>query len=137
MNSPKPTAPPPVVKIEAPPDAQANEYGQKVWLDENWGVWVQNPDRSLLRLNGLTGVWEPYEEEENPDPPREYAKNELPEWIKPNPDGDDAATGVIGGILRDISALFNMIFFLKVFVGICVLVMVVFFGDGLQWSFTT
>ena len=52
-------------------------------------------------------------------------------------DADDAATGVIGGILRDISALFNMIFFLEVFVGICLLVMVVFFGDGLQWSFTT
>ena len=105
MNSPKPTVSPPVVKIEAPPDAQANEYGQKVWLDENWGVWAQNPDRSLLRFNGLTGVWEPYDEEENPGPPREYAKNELPEWIKPNPDADDAETGVIRVILDIFSLL--------------------------------
>ena len=105
MNSPKPTASPLVVKIEAPPDAQANEYGQKVWLDENWGVWAQNPDRSLLRFNGLTGVWEPYDEEENPGPPREYAKNELPEWIKPNPDADDAETGVIRVILDIFSLL--------------------------------
>ena len=134
MNTTKPTGSPPVVKIEAPPDAQANEYGQKIWLDENWGVWAQNPDRSLLRLNGLTGVWEPYEEEENPDPPREYAKNELPEWINPNPDADDAATGVIGGILRDISALFIFFDLLKVFVVICALVMVVFFGDGYRFS---
>jgi len=103
MNTTKPTASPPVVKIEAPPDAQANEYGQKIWLDENWGVWAQNPDRSLLRLNGLTGVWEPYDEKENPGPPREYAKNELPEWIKPNP--DDAEVGIIRVIL-DMFGLF-------------------------------
>ena len=132
MNTTKPTASPPVVKIEAPPDAQANEYGQKVWLDENWGVWAQNPDRSLLRLNGLTGVWEPYEEEENPDPPREYAKNELPEWIKPDPNADDAATGVIGGILRDVSALFIFFDLLKVFVVIFA-VLVIYSGDGYRF----
>ena len=132
MNTTKPTASPSVAKIEAPPDAQANEYGQKVWLDENWGVWAQNPDRSLLRLNGLTGVWEPYEEEENPDPPREYAKNELPEWIKPDPNADDAATGVIGGILRDVSALFIFFDLLKVFVVIFA-VLVIYSGDGYRF----
>ena len=132
MNTTKLTASPPVVKIEAPPDAQANEYGQKVWLDENWGVWAQNPDRSLLRLNGLTGVWEPYEEGGDPDPPREYAKNELPEWIKPDPNADDAATGVIGGILRDVSALFIFFDLLKIF-GLIFAVLVIYSGEGYRF----
>ena len=56
------TAPPPVPKIEAPPDAQVNEHGQKVWRDNNGDVWVQNPDGSLLKHNVLTGAWEPYEQ---------------------------------------------------------------------------
>ena len=56
------TAPPPVPKIEAPPDAQVNEHGQKVWRDDNGDVWVQNPDGSLLKHNVLTGAWEPYEQ---------------------------------------------------------------------------
>ena len=55
------TAPPPVPKIEAPPDAQVNEHGQKVWRDDNGDVWVQNPDGSLLKHNVLTGAWEPYD----------------------------------------------------------------------------
>ena len=63
--------------------------------------------RTLIEVySGSTawrGVWEPYEEEENPDPPREYAKNELPEWIKPNP--DDAEIGIIRVIL-DMFGLF-------------------------------
>ncbi len=54
--------PPPVPKIEAPPDAQVNEHGQKVWRDDNGDVWVQNPDGSLLKHNVLTGTWEPYEQ---------------------------------------------------------------------------
>jgi hypothetical protein len=56
------TAPPPVPKIEAPPDAQVNEHGQKVWRDDNGDVWVQNPDGSLLKHNVLTGAWDPYEQ---------------------------------------------------------------------------
>ena len=56
------TTPPPVPKIEAPPDAQVNEHGQKVWRDANGDVWVQNPDGSLLKHNVLTGAWEPYEQ---------------------------------------------------------------------------
>tara|TARA_B100000609_G_C17056438_1_gene351778 strand:- start:274 stop:516 length:243 start_codon:yes stop_codon:yes gene_type:complete len=40
-----------------------------------------------------TPVPPPNEEELNLEPPREYAKNELPEWIKPNPE-PDAATKV-------------------------------------------
>jgi len=56
------TVPPPVPKIEAPPDAQVNEHGQKVWRDNNGDVWVQNPDGSLLKHNVLTGAWEPYEQ---------------------------------------------------------------------------
>ena len=55
-------APPPVPKIEAPPDAQVNEHGQKVWRDGNGDVWVQNPDGSLLKHNVLTGAWDPYEQ---------------------------------------------------------------------------
>ena len=56
------TAPPPKPRIEAPPDAQTNEHGQKVWRDDEGDVWVQNPDGSLLRHNVLTGAWEPYEQ---------------------------------------------------------------------------
>ena len=56
------TTPPPAPKIEAPPDAQVNEHGQKVWRDANGDVWVQNPDGSLLKHNVLTGAWEPYEQ---------------------------------------------------------------------------
>ena len=40
----------------------------------------------------------------NPDPPREYNKNELPEWI--NPDTNAAATGVIFEVLEFMFFLF-------------------------------
>jgi hypothetical protein len=55
-------APPPVPKIQAPPGAQVNEHGQKVWRDDNGDVWVQNPDGSLLKHNVLTGAWDSYEQ---------------------------------------------------------------------------
>ena len=54
----------------------------------------------------------PNEVEFNPNPPIEYAKNELPEWIKPNPDTNDSATGVIFEVLEFMFFLFclNMLF---------------------------
>ena len=42
---------------QAPPDAQVNEHGQKVWRDDNGDVWVQN--RWKLKHNVLTGAWDP------------------------------------------------------------------------------
>ena len=54
----------------------------------------------------------PNEVEFNPNPSREYAKNDLPEWIKPNPDTNDSATGVIFEVLEFMFFLFclNMLF---------------------------
>ena len=48
----------------------------------------------------------PNEEGLNPEPPREYTKNELPEWIKPNPDAGGAATNVIFEVLEIMFFLF-------------------------------
>ena len=54
----------------------------------------------------------PNEVEFNPNPPIEYAKNELPERIKPNLDTNDSATGVIFEVLEFMFFLFclNMLF---------------------------